>query len=88
MAPIGGHLRWFHGLHHLLNLFANISLKGKSAFGRSKLKIGINNLLDADNITGVNAFSSKTSVPNAGDVLTVVSGRSASVAITFDLARK
>ena len=43
---------------------------------------------DVNAITGVNAFSSKSNVPNGGDILTVTSARSLSLALTIDLSRK
>ncbi len=70
------------------NLFINYSLKGNSLLGRSKIKFGINNLSNTHAITGVSPASSKSNLPAAGDVLTMVSGRSVSLAVTFDLTRK
>lgn len=70
------------------NLFVNYTLRGNSLLGRSKIKFGINNLSNTHAITGVSPASSKSSLPAAGDVLTMVSGRSVSLAITFDLMRK
>lgn len=72
----------------MTNLFANYTFKGSSALGRSKLKFGVNNLFDVNAVTGVNAFSSKSNVPNGGDILTVTSARSVSLALTIDLAKR
>ena len=72
----------------MTNMFVNYTLKGSSLLGRSKLKFGVNNLFDVNATTGVNAFSSKSNVPNGGDILTVTSARSVSFAITFDLMKK
>ena len=70
------------------NLFVNYTLRGSAWLNRSKIKLGINNLSNTHAITGVSAASSKSNLPAAGDVLTLVSGRSVSLAITFDLTRK
>lgn len=70
------------------NVFVNFSLKGNSLLGRSKIKAGINNLSNTHAITAVSAASAKSNLPAPGDVLTMVSGRSMSIAVTFDLTRK
>ena len=70
------------------NVFVNYTFRGNSLLSRSKLKFGINNLSNTHAITGVSPASSKSNLPAAGDVLTMVSGRSVSLAVTFDLTRK
>ena len=70
------------------NVFVNYTFRGNSLLSRSKLKFGINNLSNTHAITGVSPASSKSNLPAAGDVLTMMSGRSVSLAITFDLTKK
>jgi iron complex outermembrane receptor protein len=70
------------------NLFINYTLRGKSILGRSKIKVGINNLSNTHAITGVTPASAATSVPAPGDVLTLMSGRSVSLALTVDFSKK
>jgi hypothetical protein len=48
----------------------------------------VNNLLNTQRITGVNAASSKSSVPSPDDIINLVSARSVSLALTIDLKRK
>ncbi len=66
---------------NITNLFINYTIGGTSAFGRSKLRLSINNLFDDHKILGVNPASSKTSVPAPGDILNLEASRS--VALTF-----
>ena len=72
----------------MANVFANYTFRGNSLLGRSKLKLGVNNVFDERRITAISAASSKSNVPAAGDILTMMSGRSLSLAITIDLTRK
>jgi iron complex outermembrane receptor protein len=72
----------------IANLFVNYTLRGSSVLGRSKIKFGVNNLFNNQSITGVNAASSKSSVPAPGDILTLVSARSVSLALTVDFKRR
>jgi iron complex outermembrane receptor protein len=70
------------------NIFFNYTFGGSSMLSRSKIKVGVNNLSNTHAITGVTPASTATSVPAQGDVLTLMSGRSVSMALTFDLGRK
>ena len=65
----------------MANLFVNYTLGGSSPFGRSRIRLSVNNLLDRHHIVGVTPASARTSVPAAGDVLTLMPARS--VAVTF-----
>ena len=68
---------------NITNLFFNYTLRGSSRFAASKIRFTVNNLTDSHAITGVTLFSTKSNLPNPGDVLTLMSGRSVSVAVTL-----
>ncbi len=76
---------------NITNLFFNYTLQGRSRLSQSRIRLAINNLTDSHAITGVPKAGSKTATsanPNAGDLLTVMSGRSVSIAFTVGLATK
>ena len=84
---MGASIRRFRSiLFNVNNLFFNYTLKESSHFRGTKLRFGFNNLFDQHNIVGVTPASTKTSVPAPGDQLTLMAGRSVSVAVTFGYA--
>lgn len=72
----------------ITNLFVNYSLGGTSKLAPSKIRFAINNLTNSHAITAVSAASTASNAPAAGDVLTLMSGRSVSVSLTVGLAPK
>ncbi|HLW75466.1 MAG TPA: TonB-dependent receptor [Bryobacteraceae bacterium] len=69
----------------VVNLFVNYTIKNQSWLRGSKLGLAINNLADSHNIVGitpaVGATPAALFVPNAGDLLNLLPGRS--VMLTF-----
>jgi hypothetical protein len=55
---------------------------GSSKLAQSRIRLAINNLTDSHAITAVGAASSKSNLPAAGDLLTMMAGRSVSVGFT------
>ncbi len=71
---------------NITNLFFNYTIKQESWLRGTKLRFGVTNLFDQHNIIGVTPASSKTSLPQPGDILTLMAGRSVSMAVTFGFA--
>jgi iron complex outermembrane receptor protein len=68
----------------LTNLYVNYTIKNHSEFSQTKIKFSINNLTNNESIVGVpTPASSKIYTPSAGDILTILAGRSISLALTF-----
>ena len=76
----------------LLNFNANYTIKSQSWLRGSKIGLAINNLADSHNIVGVTPFTSATAaaayVPNPGDQLNLLPGRSVMVTLTAGWAPK
>jgi len=66
----------------IANLFVNYALRGSSRFSQSRVRLAINNLTDSHAITGITPASTASNAPAAGDILTLMAGRSASVSFT------
>lgn len=70
------------------NLYLNYTVKSQSRFNNTKLRLSVNNLLDARNITSVTG-SSGTGVaagvftPTGGDTLGLLAGRSVTMSVIF-----
>jgi iron complex outermembrane recepter protein len=73
---------------NITNLFFNYTVKGSSRLAASKIRVAVNNLTDSHAITGVSAASAKSNAPNAADILTLMAGRSVSVAFTVGVSGK
>jgi iron complex outermembrane receptor protein len=73
---------------NITNLFVNYQLKGSSHLANSRIRFAINNLTDSHAITGVSPISAKSNLPAPGDVLTLMSGRSASISLTVGVSGK
>ena len=67
---------------NITNVFVNYLLRGSSKFSQTRIRFAVNNLTDSHAITGVTPASTKSNDPAAGDVLTLMSGRSVSVSLT------
>jgi iron complex outermembrane receptor protein len=67
---------------NITNLFVNYTLRGSSKFSQTKIRLAVNNLTDSHPITAVTLASTKTNAPSAGDVLTLMAGRSVALSMT------
>jgi iron complex outermembrane receptor protein len=70
------------------NLYFNYTMRGASYMRGTKIRFGINNLLDRHSITGVTAASTASNAPNAGDQLQLLPARSFSITFTPAYAPK
>ena len=70
----------------ITNFFVNYTVRGSSRLAESRLRLAVNNLTDSHAITAVSAASAKSNAPNPGDILTLMSGRSVSVAFTVGVS--
>jgi iron complex outermembrane receptor protein len=68
------------------NLFLNYTVRGESYLRGTKIRLGINNLLDQHSIVGITAASTATSVASPNDILTLLPARSVSLTVTFGYA--
>ena len=68
---------------NITNLFVNYQLRGSSRLQNTRLRFAVNNLTNSRAITGVAPASTATNAPSANDILTLMSGRSVSVALTI-----
>ena len=68
------------------NVFLNYTVRGDSYLRGTKIRLGVNNLLDKHSIVGVNAASAATSVASPNDILTLLPARSVSLTVTFGYA--
>jgi iron complex outermembrane receptor protein len=73
---------------NLTNLFVNYSVRGTSRFSQTRIRVAVNNLTDSHAITAVTPASIKSNAPSAADVLTLMAGRSVSVALTVGFSPK
>jgi iron complex outermembrane receptor protein len=67
---------------NITNLFFNYTVRGSSRLSQSRVRLALNNLTDSHAITAVSAASAKSNAATAGDILTLMSGRSVSVSLT------
>src|SRR5581483_11234958 len=72
----------------ITNLFVNYTLRGGRRFSQSRIRFSINNLTDSHAITAVTPASTKSNLPAPGDVLTMMAGRSVSIAFTVGYSPK
>ena len=73
---------------NITNLFVNYTLRGSSRLSQSRIRLAVNNLTDSHAITAVTPASTKSNAPAAGDVLTLMAGRSVSVAFTVGVSAR
>jgi iron complex outermembrane receptor protein len=67
---------------NITNLFFNYTVRGSSKLSQSRIRLAFNNLTNSHAITGVSPASTKSNAPSAGDILTLMAGRSVSAAFT------
>ena len=68
---------------NITNLFFNYTVRGTSRLAQSRIRLAVNNLTDSHAITAVSAASAKSNAAAPGDILTLMAGRSVSVAFTI-----
>ena len=73
---------------NITNLFFNYTLRGSSKLSQSRIRLAVNNLTNSHTITAVTPASTKSNAAAPGDVLTLMAGRSVSVAFTVGLSPK
>src|SRR5262249_10930693 len=73
---------------NLTNLFFNYTVRGSSRLSQSRIRLAVNNLTDSHAITGIVPASTKSNAPALGDILTMMAGRSVSVAFTVGFSPK
>jgi iron complex outermembrane recepter protein len=71
----------------IANAFVNLSIHNSSRFSETKIKLGVNNIFDDHNIVAVSP-ASKTSLADPNDLLTLLPGRSVSLAVTVAFSPK
>jgi len=71
---------------NVTNLFLNYTIRGDSTLRGTKIRFGVNNLFDNHSIVGIAPASTASNLPAAGDVLTLLPGRSLSISVTFGYA--
>jgi iron complex outermembrane recepter protein len=76
----------------LVNVFFNYTIKNSSFLRGTKIQFAINNLANSRNITGITPAIAATAaapyVPNGGDLLNLMPGRSFSITLTGGYAPK
>jgi iron complex outermembrane receptor protein len=77
---------------NVVNVFVNYTIKNQSWLRGSKIGLAVNNLADSHNLVGVTPLTAATLaapyVPNAGDLLNLLPGRSVMVTFTAGWAPK
>src|SRR5215467_8254348 len=73
---------------NITNLFVNYQLRGSSRLQATRIRFAVNNLTDSHAITGVTPASTASNLAAAGDILTLMSGRSVSVSLTIGYSAK
>ena len=68
---------------NITNLFFNYTVRGSSRLAQSRIRLAVNNLTDSHAITAVSPASTASNAPTGNDVLTLMAGRSVSVAFTI-----
>jgi len=66
----------------ITNLFFNYTVRGSSRLSQSRIRLAVNNLSDSHSIVAVSPASKKSNLADPNDVLTLMSGRSVSMAFT------
>jgi iron complex outermembrane receptor protein len=66
----------------IANIFVNYTIGGVSKLSASRIRFAVNNLFDNHAITGVTPAAKTSSLAAPGDVLTMMAGRSVSIALT------
>jgi len=67
---------------NITNVFVNYQVRKLAALQNTRIRFAVNNLTDSHAITGVTPASASSNLPAAGDILTLMSGRSVSVSVT------
>jgi iron complex outermembrane recepter protein len=70
----------------ITNLFLNCTFSRAGRLSQSRIRFAVNNLTNNHAITAVTPASTKSNVPAPGDVVTLMAGRSVSIAFTVGLS--
>ncbi len=70
----------------IVNTFVNYQFNGSSPLRNSRLRFTVNNLTNSHAITAVTPASATSNLPAAGDILTLMGGRSVSVSLTVGVS--
>jgi len=73
---------------NITNLFFNYTLRGSSRWSQSRIRLAVNNLTNSHAITAVSPASTRSNAAAPDDVLTLMAGRSVSVAFTVGVSAK
>ncbi len=74
---------------NVTNMYCNFTIRNGSRFDQTKIRIGVNNLLDQHNITSVTQVAKgPIYTPGAGDTLGMLPGRSVTVTVTLGYSPK
>ena len=73
---------------NITNLFFNYTMKEASHWRGTKFRVGVTNLFDKHNIIGTTPASTASNLPQPGDILSLMAGRSVSMSVTFGYAPK
>jgi iron complex outermembrane recepter protein len=77
---------------NVLNVFVNYQIKNQSWLRGSKIGVAVNNVADSHNVVGITPFTPATTtaafVPNAGDQMNLLPGRSVMATFTIGWAPK
>jgi iron complex outermembrane recepter protein len=65
----------------ITNVFVNYTVGGSSILANSRIRFAVNNLTDSHALTGITPASTASNVPAAGDILTLMGGRSVSISL-------
>ncbi len=71
---------------HITNMFINYTLKDRSRFQETKIRLSINNVFDQHNIVGITPATTASNLASPGDVLTLLPGRSIMLSVTAGLS--
>ncbi len=73
---------------NITNVFVNYLLGGSSRLSNTRIRFAVNNLTDSHAITAVTPASASSNLPAAGDILTLMSGRSVSVSFSVGFSQR
>jgi iron complex outermembrane receptor protein len=74
---------------NITNVYVNYVIKNGSHFDQTKFRLSVNNLFDSHNIVGVTqAATGAVYSPGAGDLLTLLPGRSITMTVTLGYSTK
>jgi iron complex outermembrane receptor protein len=73
---------------NITNVFVNYLVGGPSRLSNTRIRFAVNNLIDSHAITAVTPASASSNLAAAGDILTLMSGRSVSVSLSVGFSQR